>query len=254
MKPWTNTFVGVLRSREMQHRRPEQRVEVDDVLADEVILLDGRVGDERVERPRVAERAGGAGIEVLLQRREIADRRVEPDVEILRRRAFGLVRNLDAEIGRVARDVPVAEALAIVAQPLLHLVEDFGLQRLPGRRRCGPLLEVRDDFGRGQAEEQVLGFAHLRLGAGDRRIRIDQVGGRIRRAADLARVAELILRAAFRARSLDVAVGQEHALHRVVELLDRPRRDQAARVPARDRSIARARRSPASASNASCRS
>ena len=40
MKPCTNTLFGTLRARELQHRRPEQRVEVDDVLADEVILLD----------------------------------------------------------------------------------------------------------------------------------------------------------------------------------------------------------------------
>ena len=72
-------------------------------------------------------------------------------------------------------------------------------------------------------------FKH-RLGAGQRGIRIDQVGRRIDRAAHFACVAELILRAADRAGAFDVAVGQEHRLHRVVELLDRLRVDQARRL------------------------
>ena len=46
-----------LAAAELQHRRPEQRVEVDDVLADEVDLLDRRVGHELVERARLAARA-----------------------------------------------------------------------------------------------------------------------------------------------------------------------------------------------------
>ena len=91
--------VGRLAAAEVQHRRPEQRVEVGDVLADEVHLLDRRVGHEGVE---VA--AGLA--EVVLQRGQVADRRVEPDVEVLARR----VGDLDAEVGRVAADVPVGQA------------------------------------------------------------------------------------------------------------------------------------------------
>ena len=42
-------LVGRLAAAEVQHRRPEQRVEVGDVLADEVDLLDRRVGHEGVE-------------------------------------------------------------------------------------------------------------------------------------------------------------------------------------------------------------
>ncbi len=40
--------VGHLAAAELQHGRPEQRVEGDDVLADEVVLLGGRVGHEGV--------------------------------------------------------------------------------------------------------------------------------------------------------------------------------------------------------------
>jgi hypothetical protein len=110
-----------------QHRRPEQRVEIHDVLADEVVLFDRRIGHELVEALRVAERCRRTGIEVMLQCREIADRRIEPHVEILAWR----VRNLDAEVRRVARDIPVVErvlaAIRLAAEPLLDLVEDLGL-------------------------------------------------------------------------------------------------------------------------------
>ena len=216
--------VGGLAAREMQHRRPEQRVEVDDVLADEVVLLDGGIGEEGREVARLAQSRRGAGIEVPLQRREVADRGVEPDVEVLLRRAFRQVGDLDAEVGRVARDVPVGERGAAFAQPLLDLVEHLGLQR----RRLRPLLQERDDLGRRQPEEEVLGRAHLGRRAGDRRVGMLQVGRRIGGAADLAGVAELVLGAALRALALDVAVRQEHALDRIVELLDGPGADQPA--------------------------
>ena len=74
----------------------------------------------------------------------------------------------------------------------------------------------------------MLGRAHLGRRAGDRRIGVLQVGRRVGRAAHLAGVAELVLGAALRAFALDVAVGQEHALDRVVELLDGPGADQVA--------------------------
>ena len=135
--------VGRLATREAQHRRPEQRVEVDDVLADEVHLLDAFVGDELVEALRVAVGGGLAGVEVALQRREVADRRVEPHVEVLARR----VRDRDAEVRLVARDVPVGEAavrrqlpvgVGLAEQPFGRLVADLGLQtrHAAGRRRC----------------------------------------------------------------------------------------------------------------------
>ncbi len=69
-----------------------------------------------------------------------------------------------------------------------------------------------------------------RLGARERRIGIFQRGRGIHRAAVLASIAVLVARAAVGALALDVAVGEEHALHRVVELLDRLRVDQAGRL------------------------
>ena len=73
----------------------------------------------------------------------------------------------------------------------------------------------------------MIGTAQFRPRAGQHGIGLDQVGRRIGRAADLAVVAVLVLRATLRAGALDVAVGQEHALHGIVELLDRARFDEA---------------------------
>ena len=42
-QPWTNTEVGIRKPERVEHRRPEQAVEVGDVLADEVVELGGRV-------------------------------------------------------------------------------------------------------------------------------------------------------------------------------------------------------------------
>ena len=81
----------------VQHGGPEKRVEVADVLADEVMQFDVAVDLEEcvdVETLRIAER---------LQTAEVTDRRIEPDIEIL----AGIAGDLEAEVGRVARDVPV---------------------------------------------------------------------------------------------------------------------------------------------------
>ena len=59
------------------------------------------------------------------------------------------------------------------------------------------------------------------LGAGERGVGVDQVGRRVDDAAVLAGIRVLILRVAVRTFALDVAIGQEHALHRIEELLHR---------------------------------
>src|SRR5690606_9530909 len=62
------------------------------------------------------------------------------------------------------------------------------------------------------------------------RARVLQFGGRIGGATGLAVVAVLVFRAAVRAGALDVTVGQEHLLDRIVELFDRAPVDVPARV------------------------
>ena len=167
----------VRRAGELQHRRPEQRVEVDDVLADEVILVDVGALQERRE-------IDAALRQMRLEAREIADRGVEPDVEILARR----VRDRDAEVRRIARDVPVGQPLAAlgraVAQPLERLVRHFGLQ---APRLLRPLLQERDARGVGEPEEEVIRrLAHGRR-AGNRRVRIPEVGRRVERRRRIRR-------------------------------------------------------------------
>ncbi len=63
-------------------------------------------------------------------------------------------------------------------------------------------------------------------GAGHHRVRVDQVGRLVGRAAHFATVAVLVFRAALRALALDEAVRQEHFLDRVIRLLDVARVDQ----------------------------
>ena len=72
----------------------------------------------------------------------------------------------------------------------------------------------------------MLGRFHQRRCAGQRRVRVFQIGRRIHGAANFAGIAVLILRTAFRTLALDVAVGQEHVFYRIVELFDRAGRDQ----------------------------
>src|SRR4029077_2708334 len=139
----------VRRAGELQHRRPEKRVEVDDVLADEVDLLGVRGGEELLEAARLAVGARLAKREVALERGEVADRRVEPDVEVLARR----VGNRNAEIGRIARDVPVSERLvALAAQPFAGLVGNLGWQ---ASRRSEPLLQEPDALRVRELEEEM---------------------------------------------------------------------------------------------------
>ncbi len=160
-------------------------------------------------------------VEVILQRGQVADRRVEPDVEVLARR----VGDLDPEVRRVAADVPVAEAAVSVfvgLEPFADLVKHLGLQVALLR----PTGQEGDAARVAQLEEVVLALLHHRRGAGERGVGVLQVGRRVDRAAHVAVVAVLVLRAALRAFALDVAVGQEHRFQRIEELLDRLRGDQ----------------------------
>jgi hypothetical protein len=198
-----------------QFGRPEQRVEVEDVLADEVVELGRRV---RLEPFVEIEAVPAAQV---LERAHVADRRVEPDVEVLARR----IGDFEAEVGRVARNIPVGQLVfAGGAQPFLHLVGGLGLQHAV----VATGVAAQEGFAArvGELEEIMLGGAQLRFGAGNGRIRFDEVGRRVGGAAGFAVVAILVLGVAFRALALDEAVGQEQLLDRVVILLDGARLDQ----------------------------
>ena len=184
-----------------QHGRPEQGVEIEDVLADEVVQLGAGI----VFPP-------GVEVQVLFRREffetgHVADRCVQPDVKIFARR----VRDFKAEVGCVARNVPVLQS---GGKPFVQLVGSLLL------KCAGACPFAQERFTGAELEEVMLGFAPYRRAAGHSRHRVDQVGGRISRAAYLAAVAILILRAAFGALALDEAVRQEHFPDWIVVLLD----------------------------------
>ncbi|MNQ13942.1 hypothetical protein D3C85_268700 [compost metagenome] len=184
-------------ARAFEHGRPEQGVEVDDVLADEVVQL-GR----RVLAPEGVEIQLGSARAEVLEAGHVADGGVQPDIEVLAR----LVGDLEAEVGRIAADVPFLQA---GIQPFGDLVGHRVLQGAATGPAFQHGLEVR------QLEEEVLGVAQLGHGAGDGRARVLQLGGLVGGAAFLAVVAVLVLGAALGATALDEAVGEEHALFRV---------------------------------------
>ena len=186
----------------VEHRGPEEAVEADDVLADEVVALRGGVAPRRLE-------GGAVAAAPVLQGGEVADGSVEPHVEVL----AGVAGDLEAEVGGVARDVPRQERL-VLAEPLLELVGDVGL-RVVGEPRAQILLELR------QVEQDVLRLARLeRTAAAGGAVRVLEVGGRVGRGAVLARVAVLLLLAAVRAGAFHEAVGEEHPALRAPELGD----------------------------------
>ena len=194
--------------RTREHRGPEQRVEVRDVLADEVVELVLAVGP-----PELVEVDAFAAAQIQ-KAGHVADRRVEPDVEEL----VALAGNAEAEVGRVARDVPVLEARL---EPLVELARQHGVDVLGH-----PVTKL--GFESPELQEQMLGLADRRRRAGDRRDGVLELERRIRRAAALAGVAVLIGRVADRAGSADVTVRQEHLPLLVVRLLDRFAADQPA--------------------------
>ena len=191
----------------VKHRGPEQAVKVEDVLADEVVQL-----GVAVRSPEVVE-GDPLAVAELTEARHVADRCVDPDVEVLVR----CIRDLEAEVRRVARDVPVPQP---VVEPLAELVHHLALQAAV----ADPLLEQVPVVG--QAQEEVLGLPLDRQRSGDDGTRVDQVRRLISRAALVATVTVLVLRPATRTGSLDEAVGQEHLPFGVIELPDRPAVDR----------------------------
>src|SRR6266581_3902212 len=106
-------------------------------------------------------------------------------------------------------------AFAFALEPFFRFVLHLWLKPICHR---DPFLQELGAFGIGELEEVVLRRLQYRLRAGERRIRILQLRGRIDSAAIFAGVSVLILRSAVRALPLDVAIGEEHAFHRIEEL------------------------------------
>src|SRR6266581_894910 len=133
------------------------------VLTDEVDHLRVRRGEEFLEAARLAVLAGFAGVEIVFQARKIADRRIQPDIQIL---FLPDVGNPNSEVGRVARDVPVGERLlALALEPFLRFVRNLRLEPV---RLVDPLAKKLLAFGIGEPEEVMLGGLQYRLRARER--------------------------------------------------------------------------------------
>src|SRR3546814_18578994 len=113
-----------------QHRRPEQAVEVDDVLADEVVQLGLAAGRKVLEEVRAVAFAQR------LEAAQVADRRVTPDVKVLAR----VAGDLDADVGPVAQHVHGAQA-AFAHQPLQPPGLDPDPGHVPGPPTSQPALK-----------------------------------------------------------------------------------------------------------------
>src|SRR5262249_11965111 len=146
-----------LESRYLQHCWPEQGVEVDDVLADEVDDACSRIFVPVVEGafglPRV--------LSPFLRGRDVADGRVQPDVEVL----VLLPRDGETEVGTVPTDVPVGQALL---EELTQLVRYCRMQKVGLTDERLQLLGVPR-----KAEEQVGGDLPDRRGSTQRTARVD---------------------------------------------------------------------------------
>ncbi len=185
-----------------QHRRPEQGMEVDDVLANEVIDL-----GSAVTGPVVVELIIRAAAKIL-QAGHVANGGVQPDIKIFARG----IGNFEAKVGGIAGDVPF---LQFFIQPFAQFVGHLILQGAAAR----PLLQHVAEFR--QAEKEVLGFLLNGCCAGDDRARLDQFRRAIGGTTGLAIITILARCFAFRAGAGDVAVGQEQLFFRIEQLLDR---------------------------------
>ena len=84
----------------MQLGGPEQGVEIEDVLADEVIQLGLGIG------PPEGVEVDPAALTVIFETAHVTDRCIEPYIVKLARR----IGDLKAKVGRIARDIPVGQA------------------------------------------------------------------------------------------------------------------------------------------------
>ncbi len=116
-----------------------------------------------------------------------------------------------------------------VAQPFACFAQNFALQVFLALRvgaGCPFLQELYATFI-GQIEEVVFGTSHDRRGAGNGGVGVNQLGRRVDCAAYFTGVAVLVGCATLGALAFYIAIGQEHAFHRVVELFHRARANKA---------------------------
>jgi len=140
-------------------------VETEDVLPDEVLdPRQGTLGEVALLELRGREPLPVRRLrrEVVLRRREVADRRVDPDVEVLPLELRVVHR--EPEVRRVARDAPVLQ----VGEPAPHLLA-HGRLEVPGR--VHPPVDDREDVGLAEVHVGVIARAH------DRRVPADRAGG-----------------------------------------------------------------------------
>ena len=200
---------GELAAGRLEHGGPEEGVEVDDVLADEV-------DDVAVGVPRPV-RLDVLGWHLLLRPvlggAQVADRRVEPDVEVL----GVLAGDLEAEVRRVAGDVPVAQGLR---EPAVDRAADLGLQGARGGPPLEELLVVREAHEVVRARAAHWRHLAAALVPAEGAVGLEQIGGVIGGPALLAGVTILVARITLGADPLDVAVWEEPLVDLAVELLD----------------------------------
>ncbi len=187
---------------EMQHGRPEQGVEIEDVFADEVVHLGLAVGFEvfvKIDTDAVAQ---------VFKRRHVADGRVQPDVEVFAWR----VGDSKPKYG-ASREMSQSDRVVSSPSPS----HSFILLRASGCRwglpSCGLLPEVhalRKSAHSPSLKKKCSDSRNFGFGTGNGGIRVDQFGRGIGRAADFAVVAVLVLGVAFGAFAFNEAVGQEH--------------------------------------------
>ena len=131
-------------SSRLEHTRPEQRMEISDVFANEVMHFGGGA------LPPIVKLLAGA-FAPFPSAGDIANRRIEPNVPVVSRR----VRNLKTEVRSRSRDIPVAERLA--KEMALQVIRHFGLQVFPALR---PFFQERVQLL--QLNKQMQRAAHFR--------------------------------------------------------------------------------------------
>src|SRR5690554_159352 len=192
----------------MQHRWPEQSVEVDDVLANEVIDL-GR----GIHLPEVLE-IHIFSITEVFEAGEIANRCIQPNIEKL----TGSIRDFKTKIGCITAYIPL---LQTCIQPLSKLIGHLWLQGAT----AGPLGQEVGKLR--QLEEIVLRLLLDGGGAGYRRAWINQLSRRVGCTAGLTVVTILVIRLALRAGAFDKPVCEKHVLLGIERLGNLTRRNVA---------------------------